>query len=91
MKIPLNSNGALRPQTSMKAKCSVIANSRNDENVSSVCLGNYEYHTIEGVLKKERVQYLNTKKYGAWMHADCLSRGENYLVCYICNVAFNYL
>ena len=50
MRIPLNSNRALRPQTPMKAECSVIANRRNDENVCSVCLGNYENDTIEGVL-----------------------------------------
>ena len=36
----------------MKARCSVIVNRCNDENVCSVCLGNYEDDTIEGVLQK---------------------------------------
>ena len=42
MRIPLKPNRTLKSQTQMKARCSVTANSREDQKVCSVCLGNYE-------------------------------------------------
>ena len=72
-----------------KARCSVTANSREDQNVCSVCLGNYEDDIIDGVLQKEWVRCMNIENCGVWMHADCLSMEENSFVCYICNVTFN--
>ena len=89
MRIPLKPNRALRSQTHTKARCSVTANSREDQNVCSVCLGNYEDDIIDGVLQKEWVRCMNIENCGVWMHVDCLSTEENSFVCYICNVTFN--
>ena len=56
MRIPLKPNRSLRSQTQTKARCSVTANSREDQNVCSVCLGKYE---DDGVLQKEWVRCMN--------------------------------
>ena len=89
MRIPLKRNRTLRSQMQTKARCSVTANSREDQNVCSVCLGNYEDDIIDGVLQKEWVRCMNIENCGVWMYANCLSTEENSFVCYICNVTFN--